>query len=177
MEYYVIQIKTGNEKQFLDISRKYLQLKNLKLIWLRKNTTQRKKGVTKDVLVSLFPGYIFVEADKIAIEEVSVLRSISGFIRFLRDNQHIEPLSPIDREIIRHFFIFGEIVGKSQAYFDENNRIKIISGPLEGLEGSIIKVDRRKKRAKIRLDLYEDSLYVNLDFEVIQSDTRDDSDV
>ncbi len=82
----------------------------------------------------------------------------------------------MDREIIRHFFIFGEIVGKSKAYFDENNRIKIISGPLEGLEGSIIKVDRRKKRAKIRLDLYEDSLYVNLDFEVIQSDTRDDSD-
>ena len=176
MEYYVIQIKTGNEKQFLDISRKYPSLNNLKLIWLRKNTTQRKKGVTKDVLVSLFPGYIFVETDKITVEEVSVLRSVSGFIRFLRDNQHIEPLSPMDREIIRHFFIFGEIVGKSKAYFDENNRIKIISGPLEGLEGSIIKVDRRKKRAKIRLDLYEDSLYVNLDFEVIQSDTRDDSD-
>jgi transcription termination/antitermination protein NusG len=173
MEYFVIQIKTGIEQQFLDITARYHSLYRLRFIWLRKNTGQKKKGITKDVLVSLFPGYIFVEAERIPVEDLSVLRTISGFIRFLRDNQHIDPLSPMDREIVRHFISFGEIVGKSKAYFDENSRIKIVSGPLEGLEGSIIKVDRRKKRAKVKLDLYEDSLYINLDFELIDRDTKE----
>jgi transcriptional antiterminator NusG len=42
-----------------------------------------------------------------------------------------------------------------------------MDGPLLGLEGKIIKVDRRKKRAKIKLNLYDDSFTVDLAFEVI----------
>jgi transcription termination/antitermination protein NusG len=176
MDYYVIQIKTGNEKQFLDMASRSQALSKLKMIWLRKETGQRKKGITKDVLVSLFPGYLFIEADSLLAEEATAIKSISGFIRFLRDNQHIEPLSQTDRDIVRHFISFGEIVGKSKAYFDENSRIKILSGPLEGLEGSIIKVDRRKKRCKVKLDLYEDSLFINLDFELIGSEPKEEAE-
>ena len=39
-------------------------------------------------------------------------------------------------------------------HFDENERIVVDEGPLNGLEGSIIKVDRRKQRAKIQLDFH-----------------------
>jgi transcriptional antiterminator NusG len=42
-----------------------------------------------------------------------------------------------------------------------------VEGPLMGLEGRIIKVDRRKGRAKINLDLYNDSFTIDLAFEVI----------
>jgi transcriptional antiterminator NusG len=38
-----------------------------------------------------------------------------------------------------------------------------------GLEGRIVKVDRRKGRAKIMLDLYNDSFSIDLGFEVIGS--------
>jgi transcriptional antiterminator NusG len=38
-----------------------------------------------------------------------------------------------------------------------------------GLEGRIIKVDKRKRRAKIMLDLYNDSFSIDLAFEVIGS--------
>jgi transcriptional antiterminator NusG len=36
-----------------------------------------------------------------------------------------------------------------------------------GLEGKIVKVDKRKGRAKIKLDLYNDSFAIDLAFEVI----------
>ena len=39
-------------------------------------------------------------------------------------------------------------------HFDENERIVVNEGPLKGLEGSIIKVDRHKQRAKIQLDVH-----------------------
>jgi transcriptional antiterminator NusG len=39
---------------------------------------------------------------------------------------------------------------------------------MKGLEGQIIKVDKRKKRAKIRLKLYEDSFPIDFGFELIE---------
>jgi transcriptional antiterminator NusG len=52
-------------------------------------------------------------------------------------------------------------------YFDRNSRIVVLEGPLMGLEGKIIKVDKRKGRAKIKLDLYDNSFSCDLAFEVI----------
>jgi transcriptional antiterminator NusG len=59
------------------------------------------------------------------------------------------------------------MAGKSRVYFNENSRIVVIEGPLMGLEGKIIKVDKRKGRAKIKLDLYDEAFAIDLAFEVI----------
>jgi transcriptional antiterminator NusG len=61
----------------------------------------------------------------------------------------------------------GPVAGRSKVYFDENSRIIVMEGPLLGLEGRIIKVNKRKRRAKIKLDLYDDSFSIDLAFEVI----------
>jgi transcriptional antiterminator NusG len=60
-------------------------------------------------------------------------------------------------------------VEKSAAYFDENRRIRVISGPLKNLEGMIVRVDRRKGRARVRLEMYEDSFEVDFGFEALDS--------
>ena len=51
--------------------------------------------------------------------------------------------------------------------FNENNRIEVKSGPMMGLEGKIVKVDKRKQRAKVQLDLYKESFFVDFGFELI----------
>jgi transcription termination/antitermination protein NusG len=43
----------------------------------------------------------------------------------------------------------------------------VINGPLKGLEGKIVKVDKRKGRAKVKLDLYDESFLVDLSFELL----------
>ena len=63
----------------------------------------------------------------------------------------------------------GPIAGISRVFFDENSRIVVMDGPMAGLEGRIIKVDKRKKRAKVKLNLYEDSFTVDLGYEVMES--------
>ena len=90
-----------------------------------------------------------------------------GFIRFLENNQNIRPLGGRDRELLLHFIRFGEVVERSTVTFDENRRIHVVNGPLKGLEGLIVKVDKRKGRAKIRLDMYKDSFLVDLGFDII----------
>ena len=85
-----------------------------------------------------------------------------------KSNSEITPLAGKDLEIIRHFMGLGPKIGPSLVRFDENDRILVIEGPLKGFEGSIIKVDRRKQRAKIRVDFAGSSHTMDLSFEDIE---------
>jgi transcriptional antiterminator NusG len=112
---------------------------------------------------------LFVEAESEDILAYQwAFRRTAGFHRFLRSNQDISPLSDRDLELVLHFIKkSGPVAGISRVCFDENSRIVVMEGPLLGLEGKIIKVDKRKKRAKVKLDLYDDSFTIDLAFEVM----------
>jgi transcriptional antiterminator NusG len=62
---------------------------------------------------------------------------------------------------------FGKVADISKVRFDEDDRIVVVEGPLKDLEGLIVKVDIRKRRAKIRLDMCENSFLVDLGFEIL----------
>jgi transcriptional antiterminator NusG len=175
MNYYAVQVRTGAEERFLKLARQKIIKAGMgeetseRLLWPRRSLSERKRGKSKSVLKPLYPGYLFYRADELSSEVHWILRRTSGFFRFLKDNRNIEPLAGRDKEILAHFLGFGEIAEKSSVYFNENNRIVVVSGPMMGLEGIIERVDRRKGRAKIRLTLNENSLLVDLAFDVIES--------
>jgi len=129
----------------------------------------RRRGVLRPSTAAVFPGYVFIEAEKDEIiDHQWKFRHTDGFFRFLKSNQNIRPLADRDLELVLHFIKrAGPIAGVSRVYFNNNARIVVIDGPLMGLEGRIIKVDKRKKRAKVMLDLYDDSFAIDLAFEVI----------
>lgn len=72
-----------------------------------------------------------------------------------------------DLQIIQHFLGLGPKIGQSLVRFDENDRIVVIEGPLKGIEGSIVKVDKRKQRAKICVDFGGAAHTMDLGFEDI----------
>ena len=112
---------------------------------------------------------MFVEADSIGTKLYWILRNVPGFVRFLKNNRDIRPVPQSEAKLLSTLMSFGEIVKVSKAAFDENNRIRITSGPLLGMEGRITKVDRRKGRAKVKLDLYSESYLVDFGFEALTS--------
>lgn len=138
-----------------------------RLVWPRRKLTIRRKGVERPSLAPIFPGYVFYEAEEVHPGIYWALRELSGFIRFLRNDGNLEALTGEDRELLVHFLSYGEIVDKSLVSFDENNRIRVKSGPMKGLEGKIVKVDKRKRRAKIRLSMYSDRFLVDFGFELL----------
>ncbi len=174
MNYFVFQVMTGEEKKFIKLAEYNLKTQGVDLfetgsiIWPQRKLTIRKKGVLKEKVAPIFPGYLFIETEEINPDVYWTLKKTSGFIRFLKSNQNIEPVHGQDKKLLLHFLSFGEIVEKSKVWFDENNRIRVLSGPMKGLEGKIIKVDRRKKRAKIKLSLYEESFKVDFGFEILE---------
>lgn len=65
------------------------------------------------------------------------------------------------------------MIPPSLVRFDENQKIKVIEGPLQGIEGFIIKVNKRKRRAKVKLDIAESVIILDLAFEVMEADTAE----
>ncbi len=168
MDYYVVRVLTGKEKKFISWIQNSLHNDEGRIIWPRRCLSIRKAGVVKEQISSLYPGYLFLETRCLADHSIMVIRKAPGFVRFLISDYNIIPLGKRDRELFLDLISYGEIIRKSQVVFDENNRIRVMDGPLKQLEGAIIKVDRRKCRAKVRLHLHELYILVDLGFEVME---------
>ena len=172
MNYYVIQVRTGGDEKYLKSAKMTLARIDSEtppqIIWPRRRLKIRRQGKTKDVLAPIFPGYVFLETESLETDIYWALRRSIGFYKFLKSNRDVEALTGQDRQLLLHFLRLGEVVEKSKVYFDENKRIRVAEGALKGLEGSIVKVDRRKRRAKVRLSLHNDSFLIDFGFEVIE---------
>jgi transcriptional antiterminator NusG len=171
MKYYALQVRTNGEDKFI----KQFQIQNpeigIPLFFPQRVLNTRRKGKTTSTKVGIFPSYIFLElsSDDNVHSYIPAFKKTEGFFRFLLSNANVKPLRNSDLEIVLHFIKrVGSIAEKSKVYFDENDRIIVMEGALFGLEGKIVKVDRRKGRAKIKLDLYDDTFCIDLAFEVIE---------
>jgi len=173
MSYYALQVKTRGEEKYIRLFRALHPNCPIQIYFPQRKLSIRRRGAMVPSTSAVFPGYIFLE-----MEEDSLMgqyhwnfRRTAGFFRFLKSNQNVQPISDRDLETVLHFIKKTgplAMAGISKVYFDENSRIVVVDGPLAGLEGKIIKVDKRKGRAKIKLDLYDDSFTIDLGFELIQ---------
>ncbi len=167
MSFYVIGVQPSKEERFLSIARDRIPIETAQFHWPRRKLTIRKGGKRMESLAPVFPGYIFLQTEAITDSLFATIKRLPGFYRFLESNDRIRALSGDDLELVTHFVHFGDVIGKSKVTFDENSRIEVKEGPLSGLEGRIVKVDRRKQRAKVRLDLYQESFLVDFGFELL----------
>jgi transcriptional antiterminator NusG len=167
MRYFALQVRTGKEARFITVARR--RHPEASLLWPRRSLRIRKGGEWKDSLAPLFPGYLFLRAEDFDDVPWRALNSLPDFVRFLPSNDRIVPLDEHDQATLSHFLSFGEVVDRSVVTFDENRRIRVVSGPLQGLEGRIVKVDRRKGRAKVRLDIYADAFEIDFGFDILAS--------
>jgi transcriptional antiterminator NusG len=168
MSFYVIQVQGGIEHKFLGVARRMQPELALRLLWPRRQLKVRRNGKWFSTLAPIFPGYMFVQLEKVETDTYWNLKRLPGFLRFLESNTNIVPLNLSDTALLQHFLSFGEVVGSSAAWFDEDKRIRVISGPLKGMEGRIVRVDRRKGRARVRLELYEESFHIDFAFHALE---------
>ena len=173
MPYFALHIKTRSEDEYLTRAHAVIDDNEAQLIWLRRSLRIRRRGEWIESLAPIFPGYLFVESEEMTPELYMKFRRIPGFFRFLNSNHDIVPLTPNDRDLVSYLLNFGQVVDKSTVYFDEGNRIRVISGPLKELEGKIIKVDRRKGRAKVKLDMFKQSFFIDFGFEDMEKASRE----
>ena len=124
-----------------------------------------KKVKTQEEAI-LLPSYVFFEAP--STMEPSVEFPRQNIIRILSTDDGMWQLQGEDKRFVKWLFQYDGLLGFSQAY-KENDRIRIISGPLKDMEGKIKQVDKRGKSGQVVLSFYGKEISVWLGFELIES--------
>lgn len=97
----------------------------------------------------LMPGYVFVYVD-LSTKEYYKAWNCPGVIKFLGAGKP-SPLS--EDEKLRLFWLYGEdgLLKPSIISGRPNGQIEVLDGPLMGHEADIVKIDRHRKKARVRL--------------------------
>ena len=143
---YVLYVMGGKEMEIV----KALKLRGYTAYVPRRLLNQRKNGCYYRVPEILFPGYVFLQKDKITAEDYYAIRKIDGVGNFL--NRNI-PLSDTEEEYIKDLCNNGRDIGISKGIL-QNGILRITEGFLEGYEHKIIRYSRRQHRATVELTIY-----------------------
>ena len=176
MEHYCLMVKSGGEDAFKRDFEKNLKKSALmeggaqeespapsaKISFFKKKMRDSKKREFEE---ALFPGYVFLSAKSLDARVEEAAKRAKNFYHFLDSNSNIQKLQGSDHEILSNLLKFGETQGISQAYFDKDQRIVIANGPLVGFEGKITKVNRKRGRATVQVDLCSNTMKFDLAFE------------
>lgn len=169
MKWYVLQVKTGDEI----IIRNAIERTGTEALVPRRIVHERQQGKIYTNERKLFPSYVFINIEfnpKIYYR----IKRIPGVIRFLGGNNVAQPVAEEEMNFIFSLCSDGELAGIS-SLVKVGDQIRVLSGPLQGFEGRIVKVDWRHLRARVRLTLFNRPHEVDLGIEVLENETQAES--
>jgi transcriptional antiterminator NusG len=150
--WYAFCVLIGREERVkAELERELAELLDVEFAILvpKREIIERKDGEERNVLKTMFPGYLIVgteqifEFAKIAKQNSSVLYALTGDAEFLE-------IYPDEISYIIYMTDDEGVIGISEAEYDKNNRIRVLAGPLKGQEGRITVVDKRRGRVKVK---------------------------
>ncbi|MBM6840746.1 antiterminator LoaP [[Clostridium] spiroforme] len=165
--WYVIQVKTGNEEKIKDICQRLISKDVLQECFIPKTKRIRKiRGNIIEREEILFKGYVFMITD--AIDDLyQCLKLIPELTKVLgNDGSNILPILQEEAIFLLKFGKQDHIVDMSKGYII-GSKIMILTGPLVGNEGIIRKIDRHKRIAYIEVKLFDQITTVKVGLEII----------
>ena len=148
--YYVIQVKTGKEQQAIDdILKNKPDDASFDVFAPYRKSLRKYKGVMREAVERCFPGYIFVETNDVQ-RLFKQLYFTPGFQRLLGREAETENFVPLDKDESRMIDILysannNRITEISNIEVKEGEMIRVLDGPLMGLETQIKKVNLHKR--------------------------------
>ena len=152
--YYVIQVKTGKEQQAIDdILKNKPDDASFDVFAPYRKSLRKYKGVMREVVERCFPGYIFVETNDVQ-RLFKQLYFTPGFQKILGREGDTDNFVPLDKDESRMIDILysassNRITEISNIEVREGEMIRVLDGPLAGLETQIKKVDLHKRTVTV----------------------------
>lgn len=152
--YYVVQVKTGKEDQAInDIMKNKLDDPSFEVFAPYRKALKKFKGQMKEVVERCFPGYVFVETND-AEELFKQLYWTPGYTRLLGREADTYNFVPLDKDESRMVDILysknnDRITEISNIEVREGETIRVLDGPLMGLETQIKKVNLHKRKVTV----------------------------
>ncbi|MEG2175283.1 MAG: antiterminator LoaP [Oscillibacter sp.] len=165
--WYVIQVLTGTE----EVIAEQLNSAGMEALAPAQVLHERRHGKWWPVRRIVFPGYVFVRVDMVP-RAYYYIKQLPHVIRLLGTDSP-EAVPDEQMEIVQAFANDGRDFGMSEGDKIDGKTV-ITSGPLAQLEGKIVKVNVRARRATVEVPILNSTYQVDAGIIVNQADTPAD---
>lgn len=165
--WYVIRVRTGTEESVQKQCEKLIDSYALERCFIPyQERMKRYQGQWHKEKQPLFPGYIFAVSQDVNIlfEE---LKRVTGLTKLLGIGNEFVPLTLEEMEFLMRIGSEEQIVTVSKGLI-LNDQVIIQEGPLKGMESTICKIDRHKRRAWLDLFMFGRKLSVEVGIEILE---------
>lgn len=164
-QWYAAFTQTGEEDNVK--TRLYKNLPDdFRFIVPKRVLKERRSGIWKEVTRTIFPGYILIEGS-IDTKSNIAIRNTMGLVKILELEGEPLTIHPHEIDIINRLTMNEELIKASKGYF-EGDEIVITDGPLKGNEGLIESINKRKGRAKVKLNFFGETRVIELGIELLK---------
>lgn len=163
--WYVMQVYTGTETEVCQKCRRRVMEEDEDVFILLSERMTKTGGEWSLRMSRLFPGYVFVETDRIE-EFHERLKEIGGMRKILRTGEDMTPLYPKEEEYLRMLGGEEHIVRYSQGYI-EGEELTVTSGPMERWSGKVKKVLRHRRLVVLEAELMGRSVEVTVGMGIV----------
>lgn len=162
LQAYCISCRTGMEGKAALLIREALQIQTIAPVKVKREWRGRR---WEQLDLALLPGYIFAYAqDEYNIRQVKRIPHIQSVLRY---SDGTEALMGFDKAFAMWLAENKGVIGLS-AVIKEGDRVKVVSGPLKEMEGSITVVDKRKQIAKVAFTICGSPKHFWLSFDYLK---------
>lgn len=169
--WYVMQVVSGQENRIALMVEHIVSGRNLGNCFVPKRRLRKKfHGEWHETSEKLFPGYVFVitEQPQTLYEEVKKIPALTKLLG--RNGEYFTPLSKADVQTIEKLQNkaeegWGVEAEISKIAVGEGKRVKILSGPLQNLEGQVRKINLHKRIAEVEMDFMGSKTVIYLGIE------------
>ena len=172
--WYVMQVQTGNEEMIIKLCEQVINTRKYERIFLPKCVTLKKRrGEWKELIQTLFPGYIFIDTDENRITDIiRACYAIPEVTKVLRSAENFTSIHELEQTYLREMMDDEDIVRPSVGY-QVGEHVEILSGPLRYGHAKICYVDRHKRVAEIEVELFGRYTKAKVALEVIGKTTEE----
>jgi transcription termination/antitermination protein NusG len=125
-------------------------------------TRSRRNGKSHFVQMPMFPGYLFLRHAMEKASYVEILKA-RGIVRILEGGwNRLTPIAEEEVSAIQQLIAAGVPVFP-HVYFREGDRVKVVEGPLAGVEGIFLRDKPHKGRLVVSVNLLQTAVAVEVD--------------
>jgi transcriptional antiterminator NusG len=132
----------------------------------------RVNGHFRVVTKPIFPGYLFLYKE---LETLLIKSRHSSLERRLHPIRYNNTFAMVEKHEMAFLLELAGVKGlvkTSQAIVAEDNTVIIIDGPLKKFTGQILYINRRKRKARIMVEMLNRQVPVTLGLDILQPDRR-----
>ncbi|GAV14216.1 antiterminator LoaP [Paenibacillus sp. chi10] len=178
MNWYVLFVFSGKEDLVKWLIQKELGIYDIRCCVPKRQVPEKKNGSFYSRIKPMFPGYVFIRT-KLDTSLYYKIKAMPNVVRLLNYTNKKDLQISSDHAYTFQFIPNSEME-RVLRILNDNETLEftkvlvrrkktiVLSGPLKGMDSKIIKIDKRKNRAKLEIDILGGTKTIDIGIELIK---------